>query len=52
MIIKYKELAADPKDGIYRVIGTKTHIIVTGNKLIHSPHGMTIRDDAILEKCD
>lgn len=47
----YKELAQNPKDGIYKV-KSQTHIfvVVEKNKLVHVPHGMIINDDEILEK--
>lgn len=49
-MITYKELSADPKQGIYKVVGTNTFVISDGIKLVHSPRGMTIDADTELEE--
>jgi len=48
----YRELISKPIDGLYLVIGTNTHVLINGAKIVHSPHGMTIDDDADVEACD
>jgi hypothetical protein len=44
----YKDISNNPKDGIYKT-SANTYVIVKDNKLIHSPRGMMIADDEILE---
>lgn len=47
----YKELAQNPKDGIYKVKSRiNIFIVVNNGKLVHVPHGMMIRDNEKLEK--
>jgi len=44
-IITYKELSSDPVNGVYAIIEGSGYVVVEGNKLIHSPRGVSINDD-------
>lgn len=46
----YSDLIKNPVDGIFLVLGTHTRVIVEGARVIHSPRGMTIDDDALIDE--